>query len=327
MTRYLITGGAGFIGSHLVEALLQQGDDVVVLDDFSTGKRENLRPFLDRIRLVEASIVDLASCRQAMAGVDFVLHQAALGSVPRSVADPIPTHDANLTGTLNVLVAARELGVKRVVYAASSSAYGDTEELPKHEKMSARPLSPYAVSKLGGEAYCEAFRASYGFSAVALRYFNVFGPRQDPTSRYAAVIPLFMSAAMANTSPIIFGDGEQSRDFTYVGNIVRANLLACQAPASVSGRVYNVGCGQRITINMLWSEIAGLTGATVKPTYAEGRRGDVRHSLASTERATRELGYQPIMELKKGLEATLEWFRQDNAERGAVTPAPKPRRD
>jgi nucleoside-diphosphate-sugar epimerase len=309
MSRYLVTGGAGFIGSHLVEALVGRGEEVVVLDDLSTGSRDNLAAFADQIRMVEGSIVDPDACAEATAGVDFVLHQAALGSVPRSVADPVTTHDANLTGTLNVLVAARDAGVRRVVYAASSSAYGNTQQLPKHEEMVPRPMSPYGVSKLGGEAYCAAFHASYGLSTVSLRYFNVFGPRQDPSSRYAAVIPLFISAALADRAPTIFGDGEQSRDFTYVANVVSANLQACEAEAMVSGRMYNVGCGERITINRLWDEIRSLAGSTTEPIHAEARAGDVRHSLASVDRARAELGYEPAVSLRAGLERTFAWFR------------------
>jgi nucleoside-diphosphate-sugar epimerase len=314
MSRVLVTGGAGFIGSHLVDALLGRGDEVVVLDDFSTGHVENLAHVRDRIRLVEASIVDPDACREAMEGVDIVLHQAALGSVPRSIADPVTTHDVNLTGTLNVLVAAREADVRRVVYAASSSAYGNTDELPKREEMTPRPLSPYAVSKLGGEHYCGAFHASYGLSTVALRYFNVFGPRQDPSSEYAAVIPLFMAAAMEDRSPTIFGDGEQSRDFTYVANVVRANFLACAAPSEAAGGVFNVGCGERITVNRLWSEIRALRGgAAVKASRAEARPGDVQHSLASTDRARTVLGYEPTVGLRRGLKRTFDWFCTQSA--------------
>jgi len=224
--RYLITGGAGFIGSHLARHLVEAGAEVVVLDDFSTGRRENLAPIEGRYRLVEGTITDLETCRAASDGADVVLHQAALGSVPRSVADPLTTHAVNATGTLNVLAAAREAGVRRVVYAASSSAYGDTETLPKHEGMVPRPRSPYAVTKVAGEGYCQAFAAAYGLFTVGLRYFNVFGPRQDPGSQYAAVVPLFATAALTGTRPTIYGDGEQSRDFTYIDNVVQANLLA-----------------------------------------------------------------------------------------------------
>jgi nucleoside-diphosphate-sugar epimerase len=304
----LVTGGAGFIGSHLVDALLARGDEVVVLDNFSTGRAENLAHVQDRIRFIEASIVDLGACRKAMEGADLVLHQAALGSVPRSVADPVTTHDVNLTGTLNILVAAREAGVRRVVYAASSSAYGNTDELPKREEMAPRPLSPYAVSKLAGEEYCAAFHASYGLPTVALRYFNVFGPRQDPGSRYAAVIPLFIAAAHANRAPTINGDGEQSRDFSYVDNVVQANLRACDAPPEAWGRVFNIGCGARISINDLWRQICALTGTTVEASYGKPRRGDVRDSLAALDHARNLLGYEPEIGLEEGLRRTVQAF-------------------
>ena len=303
--RVLVTGGAGFIGSHVVEHLVGEGADVVVLDDFSTGRRENLAAVLDRIRLVEGSITNPDTCAAAAAGADYVLHQAALGSVPRSVADPVTIHDANLTGTLNVLIAARDAGVKRLVYAASSSAYGDTTELPKREDMMSWPRSPYGVSKLGGECYCRAFHASYGLETVALRYFNVFGPRQDPRSRYAAVIPIFIAAALRGEPPTIDGDGEQTRDFTYVDNVVRANMLALAAPDEALGRVFNVGCGHRISINRLWQEIRRLTGSQVEVRHGPPRGGDVRDSLASLDLAQRVLDYRPTVGLNEGLERTV----------------------
>ena len=306
--RYLITGGAGFIGSHLVDHILSLGEDVVVLDDFSTGKRDNLRPFLDRITLIEGSIVDPDACARAMVGVDFVLHQAALGSVPRSVADPHTTHAVNSTGTLNVLAAARRAEVRRVVFAASSSAYGDTEELPKHEEMTPRPRSPYAVTKLSGEEYCRAFRASYGLETVALRYFNVFGPRQDPESQYAAVIPRFVTAALEDRAPTIFGDGEQSRDFTYVDNVVKANMLALAAGEDALGMVFNVGAGDRTTINQLWTTIRSLAGTEVDAEHLDPRAGDVRHSLASLARIDAHLGYRPEVDVREGLRRTFEWY-------------------
>jgi UDP-N-acetylglucosamine/UDP-N-acetylgalactosamine 4-epimerase len=306
--RYLITGGAGFIGSHLVEHLLEQGQDVVVLDDFSTGRRENLAPFQGRLDVVEASITDYDACRRAVEGADRVLYQAALGSVPRSIDNPQHTHDVNATGTLNVLRAAVDAGVKRVVFAASSSAYGDTEELPKHEGMPTRPRSPYAVTKVMGEHYCRAFHASYGLETVALRYFNVFGPRQDPASQYAAVVPLFVSAAIAGRQPTIFGDGEQSRDFTYFANVVEANLLACDAGPDALGQVFNVGAGDRITINQLWATIRSLVGADVEPVYAPPRPGDVRASLAAMDRAGESLGYAPRIDVEEGLRRTVEWY-------------------
>lgn len=310
MARYLVTGGAGFIGSHLVEHLLDRGEDVVVLDDFSTGLRRNLASFEGRFRLIEGSIVDPAICGEAMDGVDVVFHQAALGSVPRSVEDPHTTHAVNATGTLNVLDAARAAGVRRVVYAASSSAYGDAEELPKHEGMVGRPRSPYAVTKLTGEGYCRAFEASYGLETVALRYFNVFGPRQDPASQYAAVIPLFATAALTGEQPVIFGDGEQSRDFTFIDNVVEANLLASTASPEATGTVYNVGAGDRTTINEIWKLIAKVAESDVDPRYQDARAGDVRHSLASLDKIGKALDYEPLVDVEEGLRRTVEWYRE-----------------
>lgn len=305
--HYVVTGGAGFIGSHLVEHLVTAvgGHRVTVLDNFSTGKRENLAPWLDRIRVVEGSVTDPDACREAIAGADFVLHQAALPSVPRSLRDPMASHEANTTGTLNVLIAARDARVKRVVYAASSSAYGNTAELPKREAMLPRPLSPYAAAKYAGEQYCRAFHASFGVGTIALRYFNVFGPRQDPASQYAAVIPKFIVCAQAGESPTIFGDGEQTRDFTFVRNVVRANLLACEAPPAALGEAYNVGCGERVSVNALWHRIRDLLGATVEARYEASRTGDVRDSLASLDRVRAMLGYAPVVALDDGLRETV----------------------
>ena len=305
--HYVVTGGAGFIGSHLVEHLVTAagGHRVTVLDNFSTGKRENLAPWLDQIRVVEGSVTDPDACRDAIAGADFVLHQAALPSVPRSLRDPVASHEANTTGTLNVLIAARDAHVKRVVYAASSSAYGNTAELPKREEMLPRPLSPYAAAKYAGEQYCRAFHASFGVGTIALRYFNVFGPRQDPTSQYAAVIPKFIMCADAGEPPTIFGDGEQTRDFTFVRNVVRANLLACEAPAAALGEAYNVGCGERVSVNALWRKIRDMLGATVEARYEPSRTGDVRDSLASLDRVRAMLGYTPVVALDDGLRETV----------------------
>ena len=305
--HYVVTGGAGFIGSHLVEHLVTAvgGHRVTVLDNFSTGRRENLEPWLERIRIVEGSVTDPDACREAIAGADFVLHQAALPSVPRSLRDPLASHEANATGTLNVLIAARDAQVQRVVYAASSSAYGNTAELPKREDMLPRPLSPYAAAKYAGEQYCRAFHASFGVATVALRYFNVFGPRQDPSSQYAAVIPKFIMCAVAAESPTIFGDGEQTRDFTFVRNVVRANLLACEAPAAALGEAYNVGCGERVSVNALWRRIRDLLGATVDARYEPARTGDVRDSLASLDRVRTMLGYTPVVALDEGLRETV----------------------
>ncbi len=305
--RFLVTGGAGFIGSHLVEHLVGEGHDVVVLDDFSTGKRENLASFRG-VEVVEGSVTDPATCARACRGVDYVLHQAALASVPRSLRDPVATHQANATGTLNVLLAARDAGVRRVVYAASSSAYGNTAELPKHEGMVPRPLSPYAVTKLAGEEYCRAVHASFGVETVALRYFNIFGPRQDPASQYAAVVPKFIVSAMANESPVIYGDGEQTRDFTYVANAVQANMVACSAPAEACGEVFNVGCGARISVNELWRQITGILESKARAQYEPARVGDVRDSLASLDRSRRVLGYEPVVSLEEGLQRTIESF-------------------
>ncbi|HEX6537395.1 MAG TPA: SDR family oxidoreductase [Gemmatimonadaceae bacterium] len=313
--RYVVTGGAGFIGSHLVEHLVGEGHEVVVLDDFSTGRRENIAPWLDRIEVVEGSLVDPAACRRAIAGADYVLHQGALPSVPRSVRDPAASHAANATGTLNVLIAARDAKVQRVVYAASSSAYGNTPELPKRETMVARPLSPYAVSKLAGEQYCRAFHASFGLPTVALRYFNVFGPRQDPTSQYAAVIPKFATAALAGESPTIFGDGEQTRDFTFIANVVRANLLACTAGPAAFGEVVNIGCGERISVNELWRRIRALVGASVEARHEPARTGDVRDSLAALDRARELIGYEPVVSVDEGLRATVQAIAAESVSR------------
>ena len=307
--RYLITGGAGFIGSHLVEHLIARGDDVVVLDDFSTGRRENLEAFDGDFELIEGTLLDPDTCARAVRGADYVMHEGAIPSVPRSVKDPLTSHEACVTGTLNMLIAARDAQVRRFVYAASSSAYGNTAELPKHEGMLPRPLSPYAASKYAGECYCRAFHATFGMSTVALRYFNIFGPRQDPNSQYAAAIAKFISSALSGTSPSIYGDGEQTRDFTYVANAVAANLLACQAGDDANGDVFNVGCGERISVNDLWSRIRKATGASVEPTYVETRAGDVRDSLASLEKIGRVLGYKPIVDLDAGLHHTINYFR------------------
>ena len=279
----------------------------MVLDDFSTGKRENLASFRG-VEVVEGSVTDPATCARACRNVDYVLHQAALASVPRSLRDPVATHQANATGTLNLLLAARDAGVRRVVYAASSSAYGNTAELPKHEGMVPRPLSPYAVTKLAGEEYCRAVHASFGVQTVALRYFNIFGPRQDPASQYAAVVPKFIVSAMANESPVIYGDGEQTRDFTYVANAVQANMVACSAPAEACGEVFNVGCGARISVNELWRQITGILESKARAQYEPARVGDVRDSLASLDRSRRVLGYEPVVSLEEGLQRTIESF-------------------
>ena len=305
MTKYLVTGGAGFIGSHLVERLVNDGHDVVVLDDFSTGRRDNLASWSADIEVIDGSVTDPASCARALRGVDFVFHEAARPSVPRSVRDPEGSHVANASGTLTLLMAARDAGIQRVVYASSSSVYGDTPELPKHEKLVPRPKSPYAVSKLAGEHYCAAFFHTYGLETVALRYFNVFGPRQDPTSQYSGVVARFIDAAISGGRPEITGDGEQTRDFTFVRNVVNANLLACAAAREVAGSAFNIACGERTSVNHLWSTIAGLVGSDAQPRYSEARAGDVRDSVASVERGTLLLGYRPLVGLADGLRETI----------------------
>ncbi|MFQ5601410.1 MAG: SDR family oxidoreductase [Candidatus Krumholzibacteriia bacterium] len=306
--KFLVTGGAGFIGSNLVETLVRRGDSVVVLDNFSTGKRENLEPVAGRVKVIDGSITDLPTVRRVMEGVDFVLHQAALASVQRSVDDPLTSNEVNVKGTLNVLVGARDAGVKRVVYAASSSAYGDTEELPKHETVLPRPMSPYAVQKWVGEQYCKVFSDLYGLDSVALRYFNVFGPRQDPNSHYAAVIPIFVTRLLGDATPTIFGDGEQSRDFTFIDNVVSANLKACEGGPK-NGRVVNVACGERFTLNELHRTLCNLIGTNRGPNYDDPRPGDVRHSMADISRARDLLGFEPEVDFRAGLERTIEWYR------------------
>ena len=310
MSRFLVTGGAGFIGSNLATSLVEKGESVVILDDFSTGKKSNIAPLADRITLIEGSITDLAVCRKAVDSIDYVFHEAALPSVPRSVEDPIGSNDANTDGTLNMLVAARDAGVKRFIYAASSSAYGDTPTLPKVETMPAAPLSPYAVSKYAGELYCSIFTRLYGLETIALRYFNVFGPRQDPASQYAAVIPKFISSFFHGESPSIHGDGEQSRDFAYIDNVVHANLLACQAPSEATGRMYNCACGERTTLNELAAMLKAFTGSEASPVYIDRRPGDIEHSLADISAAQRWLGYEPIVHVREGLERTVAWYRE-----------------
>ncbi len=309
MAIYLVTGGAGFIGSHIVEALVARGETVRVVDNFATGSRANMAPFADKITLYEADIRDLEALRPAFEGVDYVIHQAAIPSVPRSVADPVLTHETCATGVLNVLIAARDAKVKRVVYAGSSSAYGDIEGQFKREDMPPLPLSPYAAAKLAGEYYLQAFHVVYGLETVTLRYFNVFGPRQDPFSPYSAVIPLFMDAMLKGKQPTIFGDGKQSRDFTYVDNVVLGNLLACQADSRVAGKVINVACGESITLLDLIDGINGLLGTNITPVFADPRPGDVRHSCADISLARELLGYTPQVGLIEGMSRTLDWLK------------------
>ena len=301
----LVTGGAGFVGSALVGRLLDEGLHVRVLDDLSTGRLENLSDALHRIELIEGSVTDEATCAEACAGAQLVFHQAAIPSVQRSVVDPVKTHEVGATGTLRMLVAAKDAGVRRFVYAGSSSAYGDTPTLPKREDMAERPLSPYAVAKLTGEHYVRVFARVYGLETVVLRYFNVFGPRQDPASQYSAAIARFVVAAHEGQPPTINGDGEQTRDFTYIDNVVDANLLAARAPAeAVSGLVFNVGAGERTSVNELWRTIQEVVGSSVQARYGPARAGDVRDSLADLTRIRAALGYEVKIGLREGLERT-----------------------
>jgi nucleoside-diphosphate-sugar epimerase len=302
MPSFLVTGGAGFIGSNIVEALVMRGDKVRVLDNFATGKRENLAPVMDKIELVEGDVRSFHLVRESIEGIDFVLHQAALPSIPRSIKDPITTNEVNVSGTLNVLEAARDAGVERVVYASSSSIYGDSESMSKIENLPPRPLSPYAVSKLAGEKYCYVFHGIYGLKTISLRYFNVFGPRQDPNSQYAAVIPKFLRDMRDGKQPEVYGDGEQSRDFTHVENVVHANLLACEErAAALSGEVFNIACGKRVTINQVVGHINRSLGKNIQPIYTDARAGDLKHSLADIGKASRSLGYAAKTDFEEGL--------------------------
>ena len=313
MALYLVTGIAGFIGSNLARELLRCGEKVRGFDNFATGKRENLRELNGKIEFRELNLLDVSGVADACRGVDYVLHQAAIPSVPKSVIDPVSSHNANITGTLNVLLGARDAGVKRVVYAASSSAYGDTPTLPKHEDMLPRPISPYAVQKLTGELYLNSFSRVYGVETVSLRYFNIFGPHQDPTSQYSGVLAKFITQMLAGNPCTIYGDGEQSRDFTYVENAVIANLLACKASADkVSGRVFNVATGTRFTLNETFRLLAGIIGYKGQARYADPRAGDVKHSLADISRSQEAMGYQPTVNFEEGLRRTVEWYKQSS---------------
>jgi nucleoside-diphosphate-sugar epimerase len=307
---YLVTGGAGFIGSSAVRELLRRGERVRVVDNFFTGRRQNLEEVLADIDLRESDITDLPGLRPAFDGVDYVLHLAALPSVPRSVEDPVTSHRVNVDGTLNVLLAARDAKVRRLVYAASSSAYGDTPALPKQESMEPNPISPYGVTKLVGEYYARVFTRVYGLETASVRYFNVFGPRQDPTSPYSGVLSVFISALLAGRAPTIFGDGEQSRDFTYVDNAVAATLLACTAPAA-SGKVLNVAVGDRVTLNQVFAVLREITGVSVEPIYGPPRKGDILHSLADIRAAREVLGYEPQVLLEEGLQRTVAWYKEN----------------
>ncbi len=315
MKKYLVTGGGGFIGSNLVESILKRGDFVRILDNFSTGRRENLEQADQWAlegggswELLEGDIRNAEICSEAIRGVNYVLHQAAMPSVKRSVLDPVASNAVNVSGTLNLLVAARDAKVSRFVFASSSSLYGESETLPKVESMAPAPISPYALQKLAGETYCRLFWELYGLPTVALRYFNVFGPRQDPASQYSAVIPAFVSAIKSGKPPIIFGDGGQTRDFTYIRNVVQANLAACDAEEKAFGQAMNIACGGRISLNDLLTSLAGFGSVTVQADHQEPREGDIRHSLAGIDRARSMIGYRPEVSLEEGLKLTWEAY-------------------
>jgi nucleoside-diphosphate-sugar epimerase len=306
--RYLVTGGAGFIGSNTVDELVRRGHGVVVLDDLSSGKEENLNEVRNKITFVKGSVTDLEAVQKAMQQAEFVIHLAARTSVPRSVKDPLETNRINVDGTLNVLVAARDNRVKRVVFAASSSAYGETPTLPKVESMQPQPISPYGVSKYVGELYAHAFGRCYGLENVSVRYFNIFGPRQDPDSPYSGVLSRFATAFLDEEQPVVYGDGEQTRDFTYVDNAVQANLLACEAPGA-SGGVFNIGTGGRVSLNQTLEHLRRITGKKLVARYDAPREGDIRDSHADISKAREVLGYEPTVQFEEGLERTLEWYR------------------
>jgi len=312
MAKYLITGGAGFIGSNLARFVLQQGHDLVVLDNFATGKRENLAEILDRITLIEGDIRNRNTVDAAMQGCVAVFHQAALGSVPRSIDDPVTSHDVNVNGTITILEAARAAKIKRIVFAASSSAYGNQPTSPKHEDMPVLPISPYAAGKVACEAYMQAYADAFGMETVSLRYFNVFGPRQDPLGAYAAVIPAFVSKLLKNESPVVFGDGEQSRDFCYIDNVCQANWLAAQAPAeNCDGKPINIACHESVTLNQILDKLQQFLKTKIKAVYQRERAGDVKHSLANIDRAWEKIGYQPLVLFDQGLEKAIDWYREN----------------
>ena len=305
--RYLVTGGAGFIGSNIAEELVRRGKTVRILDNLSTGKASNIARI--DAEFINGDIRDFEACRQAVKGVDFIFHEAALASVPRSVDNPLQSNEVNVTGTLNILIAARDEGVKRLVYASSSSVYGDNPEPTKRESAPTRPLSPYAIGKLAGEQYCRTFFRIYGLETVSLRYFNVFGIRQDPASEYAAVIPRFISSILNSTRPVIYGDGEQSRDFTFIKDVVEANILAASAPSTVAGGVFNIACNRQYSLLHLLGELQDITGKEVNPVFEEARAGDIKHSRADIELARQHLSFEPQFSFHKGLEMTVEWYR------------------
>jgi nucleoside-diphosphate-sugar epimerase len=306
--RYLVTGGAGFIGSHIVEKLLSEGHTVRVIDNFDTGNRENLRTFTGKLEILEGSITDRETLATAVSGIDYVFHEAARGSVPRSVGDPLGTHDANVTGTINVLKAAKDAGVRRVVCASSSSVYGETPVLPKEESMKPLPQSPYALSKLMLEHYCEMFHRVYGLETVSLRYFNIYGPRQNPELQYAAVVPIFIKNMLQNKPCVIYGDGLQTRDFTFVEDCVAANLVSCKHE-NAPGQVLNVCCGDQISVLDLFQTIADMLDYKLAPVHEPQRAGDVRHSRGSTQKMKERLNFRPLTSLQKGLEKTVRWYQ------------------
>lgn len=308
MSNYLVTGGAGFIGSNIVEELIRRGERVRVLDNFATGKRENLAPFLEKIDMIEGDIRDEDACRCAVDSIDYVLHQAAMASVPRSLAEPVDTSDVNIMGTIKLLTAAAKAGVRRFVYAASSSAYGDQPLPVKNELLLPKPLSPYAASKLAGEYFCHAYSCSMGLETVGLRYFNVFGPRQDPNSQYSAVIPLFIMAIIEGRRPTIYGDGLQTRDFTFVANNVQANILAATTEKSVSGRIINIACGTSFSLLDLLQSVNQALDKNIEPIFEPARKGDVKHSLADTSLAREMFGYEVKVDFDEGIRRTVEWY-------------------
>lgn len=319
MARYLITGIAGFIGSTIAHELVAKGEEVRGIDNLSTGNLSNLEDIKSSVEFQQADLTDAAAMRSACEGVDYVLHLAALASVPRSVKDPVPSHDSNINGTFNLLLAAKDAGIKRIVYSASSSAYGDQPTQPKHEEMIPQPLSPYAVQKLTGEYYIQSFCNVYDMEGVCLRYFNIFGPRQAADSPYSGVIAQFTYKMMAGQTPTIFGDGLTSRDFNYVDNAVSANLLACTAPSEVAtGRVFNIGTGKSHTLNEVYATIAEYLGFTAKPIYGPTREGDIQHSLADISRASKELGYTPLTHFHEGLRKTVAWYVEEKQKSEAV---------
>ncbi|MFH2002029.1 MAG: SDR family oxidoreductase [Planctomycetota bacterium] len=313
MARYLITGGAGFIGSNIAEALLERGDETVVFDNFSTGRRSNLVG-LDGLDVIEGDLKNFEEIREAVEGVDYIFHEAALPSVAKSILDPVKSNKNNIDGTVNLLLAARDAGVKKVVYAGSSSAYGDSETLPKIETMRENPISPYAINKLTAEMFCRVFSKVYGLDTAVLRYFNIFGPKQDPSSPYSGVISLFVTKLLKRERPVIYGDGEQSRDFTYIANTVDANLKAA-ATKGTRGETYNIACGAAVTINELFRILRKIIGAgEIEPIYEEARKGDVRHSLAEISKARDAFSYKPSVALEEGLRRTVEWYVRDMAD-------------